>query len=75
MMRPTLMEMYKQNEARNYHTENYLMLAEAFGTPKEVTKVKDILIRNEKNGYTSDEDEAWMFKNINRYYKTLREKK
>ena len=62
---------YKKNEASNYHTENYLILAEAFGTPNEITEVKDILKRNEKNGYTSDEDYTWMYKNINPYYRMM----
>ena len=71
LSRKKMLERYKKNEASNYHTENYLILAEAFGTTKEITKVRDILKRNEKNGYTSDEDGAWMYKTINPYYRKI----
>jgi len=63
---------YDENEDKNYHTENYLLLAKAFGTPAEVKKVEEILKRNEKQGQTSKVDYDWMYKNINPYYKKLR---
>ena len=63
---------YDKNEDKNYHTENYLLLAKAFGTPAEVKKVEEILKRNEKQGQTSKVDYDWMYKNINPYYKKLR---
>ena len=43
---------YLKNEDENRHTENYLMLAKAFGTPAEVKKVQEIMKRNEKQGST-----------------------
>ena len=67
-----LMALYKDNEHNNYHSENNLLLAKAFGTPKEVQMVELILKKNQKQGYTSNEDSEWMYKNINKkYYKEL----
>jgi len=65
---------YDKNEDKNYHTENYLLLAKAFGTPAEVKKIEEILKRNEKQGQTSKVDYDWMYKNINPYYKKLVQK-
>jgi len=62
---------YDKNEDRNYHTENYLLLAKAFGTPAEVKKVEEILRRSFPHG-TSKKDEDWMYKNINPYYDKIR---
>jgi len=63
---------YDKNEDKNYHTENYLLLAKAFGTPAEVKKVEEILKRNAKEGSTSKSDMDWMYKNINKYYDKIR---
>ena len=63
---------YLKNEDENRHTENYLMLAKAFGTPAEVKKVQEIMKRNEKQGSTSKADSDWMYKNINKYYDKIR---
>ena len=63
---------YDKNEDKNYHTENYLLLAKAFGTPAEVKKVEEILKRNKKQGSTSQEDSDWMYKNINKYFDKIR---
>ncbi len=67
----TLLKQYKKNEDRNAHSENYLLLAKAFGTPKQVKEVEAILKRNKKQGHTSEKDNKWMYKNINPYYKEL----
>jgi len=63
---------YEENEDKNYHTENYLLLAKAFGTPAEVKKVEEILKKEQKQGQGSKVDFDWMYKNINPYYKKLR---
>jgi len=63
---------YDKNEDQNYHTENYLLLAKAFGTSAEVKKVEEILKRNKKQGTTSKKDSDWMYKNINKYYDKIR---
>jgi len=62
---------YDKNEDRNYHTENYLLLAKAFGTPAEVKKVKEILFRSYPHGISKKEAD-WMYKNINPYYDKIR---
>ena len=63
---------YEDNEDKNYHTENYLLLAKAFGTPAEVKKVEEILKKEQKQGQGSKVDFDWMYKNINPYHKKLR---
>ena len=63
---------YDKNEDKNYHTENYLLLAKAFGTSAEVKKVEEILKRNKKQGTTSKKDSDWMYKNIMKYYDKIR---
>ncbi|MCH2405186.1 MAG: hypothetical protein MK200_03200 [Nitrosopumilus sp.] len=63
---------YDKNEDENYHSENYLLLAKAFGTSAEVKKVEEILKRNKKQGTTSKKDSDWMYKNINKYYDKIR---
>jgi len=67
-----LKKQYEKNEDKNHHTENYLLLAKAFGTSAEVKKVQEILKRNKKQGSTSQEDNDWMYKNINKYYDKIR---
>ena len=66
-----LLKQYKKNEDRNAHTENYLLLAKAFGTPKEIKVVESILKRNKKQGHTAVGDSKWMQKYINPYYQKL----
>ena len=63
---------YEKNEDKNHHTENYLLLAKAFGTSSEVKKVQEIMKRNQKQGSTSKSDMDWMYKNINPYYDKIR---
>ena len=67
-----LKKQYDKNEDENKHTENYLLLAKAFGSKSEVKKVQDIMKRNEKQGHTSKSDMDWMYKNINPYYDKIR---
>ena len=63
---------YEDNEDKNYHRENYLLLAKAFGTRAEIKKVEEIIARSEKQGHTSKKDNDWMYKNINPYYDKIR---
>jgi len=67
-----LKKQYEKNEDQNKHTENYLLLAKAFGTSAEVKKVQEIMKRNAKEGSTSKSDNDWMYKNINPYYDKIR---
>ena len=63
---------YEENEDKNYHRENYLLLAKAFGTKAEIKKVEEIMKRSEKSGSTSKADNDWMYDNINKYYDKIR---
>ena len=63
---------YEDNEDKNYHRENYLLLAKAFGTRAEIKKVEEIMKRSEANNSTSKADNDWMYKNINKYYDKIR---
>ena len=63
---------YEDNEDKNNHTENYLLLAKAFGSSSDVKKVQEIMKRNQKQGSTSKSDMDWMYKNINPYYDKIR---
>jgi len=65
-----LLKKYKENEADNLHTENYLLLAKTFGTSQEVKKIEAIL-ESRKEGCTSNEDMDWMYNHINPYCKKL----
>ena len=67
-----LKKQYDKNEDENQHTENYLLLAKAFGTPAEVKNVEIILAKNQMRGYTSKTDDDWMYKNLNKYYNKIR---
>jgi len=37
---PMLLKEYKENEELNYHSENYLLLANAFGTDEDIKKAQ-----------------------------------
>lgn len=63
-----LMQLYKDNEHNNQHSENNLLLAKAFGTPKEVKMVELIIAKNRQQGYTDTMDGEWMYHNINKKY-------
>ena len=67
-----LKKKYLENEDNNYHRENYLLLAKAFGTKAEIKKVEEIIARSEKQGHTSKKDNDWMYKHINPYYNKIR---
>jgi len=62
---------YDKNEDNNFHTENFLLLAQTFGTKEQVKKVKEIMKKNKKQGYTDPKDNKWMYDNLNHYYKKL----
>lgn len=67
----TLKERYKKNESRNRHTENYLLLAENFGTITEVKAVKLILKNRNNRGYVNGAESRWLYNNINKYHRSL----
>ena len=63
-----LMQLYKDNEHNNQHSENNLLLAKAFGTSKEIKMVELVIAKNKKQGYTDTMDSEWMYHNISKKY-------
>jgi len=68
-----LAKQFRKNEDENRHSENYLMLAKAFGTSREVREVEAIIRRNKIQGHTDHKDIKWMFDNIGKYFHKLKE--
>ena len=68
-----LAKQFRKNEDENRHSENYLMLAKAFGTSREVKEVEAIIRRNKIQGHTDPKDNKWMFNNIGKYFQKIGE--
>ena len=68
-----LAKQFRKNEDENRHSENYLMLAKAFGTSREVREVEAIIRRNKIQGHTDPKDNKWMFDNIGKYFHKIRQ--
>ncbi len=51
----TKKKIYKENEELNCHSENYLLLAESFGTDEDIMKAKVNLEFQQKNLYADNE--------------------
>lgn len=66
-----MLKKYDRQEDQNNHTGNYLMLAQAYGTPEEVVRVTGIKKNRDSGKGVSYEDNQWMYVNINPYYKHL----
>ena len=66
-----LAKQFRKNEDENRHSENYLMLAKAFGTSREVREVESIIKRSKIQGHTDHKDIKWMFNNIGKYFQYL----
>lgn len=45
---------YEDNEDKNYHSENVVLLAENFGTKEDVKEAKEILTAHDKAGHLTD---------------------
>lgn len=52
----TFFQEYKDNEANNAHTENVVLLADRYGTKRDVEAAKAILTLKERRGYLSHDD-------------------
>jgi len=63
---------YLQNEDDNFHTRNYLMLALVYGTHGQIDRTLNIVIRKRQQGYLDEEDNKWLYENINPYYDYIR---
>ena len=68
-----LAKQFRKNEDENRHTENYLMLAKAFGSKREIMGVEAIIRRNKRQGHTNPADSKWMFDTIGKYFKKIGE--
>lgn len=67
-----MQDSYKYNEDRNNHSENILMLAQAFGDRGEIKAVEGLLKIIKRQGYTTPEQSDMMYKAIHKkYYKKL----
>ena len=67
-----MQDTYKYNEDRNNHSENILMLAQAFGDRGEIKAVEGLLKIIKRQGYTTPEQSEMMYKAIHKkYYKQL----
>ena len=59
---------YKHNEDRNNHSENILMLAQAFGSRPEIKAVEGLLKIIRRQGYTTPEQSEMMYTAIHKKY-------
>ena len=59
---------YKHNEDRNNHSENILMLAQAFGSRPEIKAVEGLLTIIRRQGYTTPEQSEMMYNAIHKKY-------
>jgi len=67
-----MQDTYKHNEDRNNHSENILMLAQAFGDRGEIKAVEGLLKIIKRQGHTTPEQSDMMYKAIHKkYYKQL----
>ena len=70
---------YIENESRNAHTENVLLLAENYGTPTQIKSVSTILKMKRRRGYINESEYSFctlignlLFKNIRQEYLEVR---
>ena len=67
-----MQDTYKHNEDRNNHSENILMLAQAFCDRGEIKAVEGLLKIIKRQGHTTPEQSDMMYKAIHKkYYKQL----
>jgi glycerol-3-phosphate cytidylyltransferase-like family protein len=59
---------YKHNEDRNNHSENILMLAQAFGSRPEIKAVEGLLTIIRRQGYTTPDQSEMMYNAIHKKY-------
>ena len=52
---------YKHNEDRNNHSDNILMLAQAFGSRPEIKAVEGLLTIIRRQGYTTPDQSEMMY--------------
>ena len=59
---------YKHNEDRNNHSDNILMLAQAFGSRPEIKAVEGLLTIIRRQGYTTPDQSEMMYNAIHKKY-------
>jgi hypothetical protein len=59
---------YKHNEDRNNHSENILMLAQAFGDRGEIKAIQGLLKTIRQQGYVTPEQSEIMYNSIHKKY-------
>ena len=63
-----MQDAYKYNEDRNNHSENILMLAQAFGDRGEIKAVEGLLKVIKRQGYVTPDQSEMMYKAIHKKY-------
>ena len=66
-----ILEEYLENEDNNFHAENYVLLADTFGTEAEQYLAHQNLNYIEHHGHSNDEYRNRCYQEINGYYRRL----
>jgi|TARA_R110002167_G_scaffold206075_2_gene410104 glycerol-3-phosphate cytidylyltransferase-like family protein len=63
-----MQDVYKHNEDRNAHSENILMLVQAFGKTNEIKAIQDLLTTTRQQGYVTPEQSKLMYDMVHKKY-------
>ena len=63
-----MQKVYNHNEDRNAHSENILMLAQAFGDRGEIKAIEGLLSITKRQGYVTPEQSEIMYNSIHKKY-------
>ena len=63
-----MQKVYNHNEDRNAHSENILMLAQAFGDRGEIKAIQGLLKTTKQQGYVTPEQSEVMYNSIHKKY-------
>ena len=63
-----MQKVYNHNEDRNAHSENILMLAQAFGDRGEIKAIEGLLSTTKRQGYVTPEQSEIMYNSIHKKY-------
>ena len=58
-------------EDMNYHTLNYLFIADAYGTYEEIKKAAEIMLEHEKAGHALPNNMEWQREHLGKYVDQL----
>lgn len=62
---------FEENEDNNYHTENGVELATAFGTPEEVKQMEEIAKNHHSRGHILEHEISARTAIVRKYYPRL----